>query len=397
MSQNNNHTYNADNDCTDMIRHANLNDLEELVAIENRSFVTDRFNRRTFRYLLKRANAVTIVDEQDEKLRGYAAILFNTGTSLARLYSIAVDPQFRGKAVGQGLLTASEQEALQRDCVALRIEVRKDNAAAIQLYKKNGYRCFDVVDDYYEDRMTALRFEKSLAQHLDFEQVRVPYYQQTLDFTCGASALMMAMKTLDPTIELDRMLELRIWREATTIFMTSGHGGCGPYGLALSAHRRGFEPELYISDSSALFIDSVRSVEKKEVIRLVQQDFINEIQKSNISVNYGTLSLAQINAAFENRDIPIVLISSYRIYKEKFPHWVVVTGFDEKFIYVHDPFVDQAEGKTVADCINMPILKKDFERMAKYGRTGLKVIILLRVKKAKPLQNSAPVYSTDND
>ena len=133
-----------------MIRPANLSDLEKLIAIENRAFVMDRFPRRTFRYLLKRANAVTIVDEQDEKLRGYAAILFNTGTSLARLYSIAVDPQFQGKTVGQGLLTASEQEALRRDCVALRIEVRKDNAAAIYLYKKNGYRCFDEVDDYYK-------------------------------------------------------------------------------------------------------------------------------------------------------------------------------------------------------------------------------------------------------
>jgi hypothetical protein len=51
---------------------------------------------------------------------------------------------------------------------------------------------------------------------------------------------MMAMKALDPAMELNRTLELRLWREATTIFMTSGHGGCGPYGLALSAYRRGF-------------------------------------------------------------------------------------------------------------------------------------------------------------
>ena len=348
-----------------MIRHATVNDLDALVAIENQAFTTDRFPRRVFRYLITRANSVTLVHEEDGALQGYAVILFNTGTSLARLYSMAVTPGFRGRAVGSGLMHASEAMALERDCVAIRIEVRKDNHDAIRLYRKNDYRQFDEVEDYYEDHMAALRFEKSLAPHLRFEQVRVPYYQQTLEFTCGASALMMAMKALDPAMELNRMLELRIWREATTIFMTSEHGGCGPYGLALSAHHRGFGVELYINDTSALFVDSVRSPEKKEVIRLVQQDFVNEIKQLNLPVHYGSLSLSQINSAFDQGAIPIVLISSYRIYREKFPHWVVVTGFDEKFTYVHDPFVDHKVGKSVTDCINMPILKKDFERMAK--------------------------------
>ncbi len=364
-----------------MLRNATLNDLDSLVAIENRTFTTDRFERRTFRYLLTRANAVTLVEEENGGLRGYAIILFNTGTSLARLYSFAVDPQFRGRSVGSGLLLAAERVALQRDCVAMRIEVRKDNPEAIRLYEKNDYRRFDEVDDYYEDHMAALRFEKSLAPHLRFEDVRVPYYQQTLDFTCGPSALMMAMKTIDPAMELNRTLELRIWREATTIFMTSGHGGCGPYGLALSAYQRGFAINLYINDTSALFVDSVRSPEKKEVIRLVQQDFLDEINQLKIPVHYGSLPLTRIKAAFDRGDIPIVLISSYRIYREKFPHWVVVTGFDEKFIYVHDPYVDHQENKSVADCINMPILRKDFERMARYGRAGLKVIMLLKGKK----------------
>lgn len=361
-----------------MIRTATLNDLDGLVAIENRSFITDRFSRRIFRYLLTKANAATLVDEAGGVIRGYVIILFNMGTSLARIYSFAVDPDFRERSVGKTLLTASEQTAVERDCVATRIEVRKDNTEAIRLYEKSGYRQFDEVEDYYEDHMTALRFEKSLAPHLSPEQVRVPYYQQTLDFTCGPSALMMAMKTLDPVIKLDRMLELRIWRESTSIFMTSGHGGCGPYGLILSAYHRGFDVELYINDSSAIFIDSVRNPEKKEVIRIVQEDFLNDIKKLGIVVRYGTLTVRQIHAKFDQGDIPIVLISSYRIYREKFPHWVVVTGFDEKYIYVHDPYVDFDDGKSVADCINMPILKKDFERMAKYGRAGLKSIILLR-------------------
>ena len=56
----------------------------------------------------------------------------------------------------------------------------------------------------------------------------------------------------------------------------------------------------------------------------------------------------------------------------------MVTGFDEKYIYVHDPYVDHESGKTATDCINMPILKKDFERMARYGKAGQQAVLILK-------------------
>jgi hypothetical protein len=55
-----------------------------------------------------------------------------------------------------------------------------------------------------------------------------------------------------------------------------------------------------------------------------------------------------------------------------------VTGFDEKYIYVHDPYVDHESGKSATDCINMPILKKDFERMARYGKAGQQAVLILK-------------------
>ncbi len=367
-----------------MIRKATLQDLDALVRIENRCFQTDRISKRSFRYILCKANAVTLVDEQDEVVRGYTTVLFNAGTSLARLYSFAVDPDFRGRGVAVGMLQASDEVARQGDCVALRLEVRKDNAVAIALFERAGYRRFGAYEDYYQDHMGALRYEKSLVAHLRPELARVPFYAQTLDFTCGPAALIMAMKVLDPGIEMDRKLELRLWRESTTIFMTSGHGGCGPYGLALSAYHRGFDVELHVNDTGALFIDSVRNPEKKEVIALVQEDFLDEIKHSSIRLTHGSLPVGQLEEKFGEGAIPIVLISSYRIYREKFPHWVVVTGFDERFIYVHDPFIDYEANKTLTDCINMPILKKDFERMARYGKAGQKAVLLLRPRPGSP-------------
>jgi ribosomal-protein-alanine acetyltransferase len=361
-----------------MIRPARLQDLDALVAIENRSFDIDRFSRRSFRYLLTKANAETFVYEEQGSVLAYAMLLFNTGTSLARLYSLAVDPELRGKGIGSELIEAAEASAVGHDCSYLRLEVRRNNDTAIRLYEKRGYKRIGLLPDYYEDHMEALRYEKLLAPHLEPDMVRVPYYEQTLDFTCGPSALLMAMKTLDPKLELSRQLELRLWRESTTIFMTSGHGGCGPYGMALSAWHRGFDVEVYVKEPGVLFVDSVRSEEKKEVMRLVQEDFVGELSKLPVKLSRRALRVNQIQKRFEAGGIPIVLISSYRIYREKFPHWVVVTGFDEKYIYVHDPYVDSASGKTATDCINMPILKKDFEYMARYGKAVQQAVLILK-------------------
>ncbi|MCB1841337.1 MAG: GNAT family N-acetyltransferase/peptidase C39 family protein [Halioglobus sp.] len=360
-----------------MIRTATVDDLPQLLRLENTCFQTDRLSRRQFRYMLTRANAIVLADEENASLRGYVLILFSRGTSMARLYSIAVDPAARGCGVARALVEAAESESRERECAYLRLEVRKDNAASLGLFRAMGYRQFDERPDYYEDHMDAWRFEKSLAPNLAAELGQVAYYEQTLDFTCGPAALMMAMKSLAPQLALDRKLELRLWREATTIYMTSGHGGCGPFGLALAASRRGFVVEVYVSDEGVHLIDTVRSEEKKAVIRLVQEDMRDELLQCGVPIHYESLSLDELEKRFKAGGLPVVLISSYQIYEERFPHWVVVTGFDDHFVYANDPFVDYDNNETRVDSINMPIHKRNFQRMARYGRAGLRAVLML--------------------
>jgi ribosomal-protein-alanine acetyltransferase len=361
-----------------MIRQAHPGDIEALISIENAAFDTDRFSRRSFRYLLTKANALTLVDENQDIVRGYATLLFHTGTSLARLYSIAVDPRWTHAGIGRSLLSAAEEQALHRDCVYVRLEVRSDNAPARELYQNMGYKKIGIIPEYYEDAMEATRYEKYLPSGRRPDITTVTFYQQTLDFTCGPSSLMMAMHSLDRSFVMDRKTELRIWREATTIFMTSGHGGCSPHGLALSAHRRGFNTTLYINeDPFAFMVDTVRSLEKKEVMKLVQEDFIAEVKRQHLKVVGRSLSLSEMETHVKKGRIPIILISSYRMYREKFPHWIVVTGFDDKYVYCHDPYIDYEKEKTPIDSINMPILKKDFEKMSRFGKSGQKAAIII--------------------
>ena len=360
------------------IREATLDDVDQLVRLENASFDTDRLTRRQFRYMLTRGHAYTLVAAGERAgLAGYVMALFSRGTSVARLYSIAVAREARGGGVAQALVVAVEAAVWRADRAYMRLEIRRDNLASQALFEGLGYRRFGVLCDYYEDHMEALRYEKTLAPDLAPELQRVPFYEQTLEFTCGPSCLMMAMHALRPELTLDRTLELRIWREATTVFMTSGHGGCGPFGLALAAQRRGFAVEVFINDPGVPLIDSVRSPEKKEVMRLVHEDMQEEMSRLGIPVHYRTLALDQLAERFEAGAVPMVLISSYRIYQEKFPHWVVVTGFDAHFVYCHDPFVDAKNGESPLDSLNMPIQREEFSRMSRYGRVGLQAVVLV--------------------
>lgn len=360
------------------VRPAALADVDALVRIEKSSFETDRLSARSFRYLLSKANALTLVaSDQGGVPAGYVMVLFNRGTSLARLYSIAVEPAMRGTGLGEQLLQAAEAGAREHDAACMRLEVRADDPHAQSFYRSHGYRQFAVHHHYYEDRADALRMEKSLAPRPDPSLARVPYYAQSLDFTCGPAAALMAMRALSGQITVDQVAELRLWRESTTVFMTSGVGGCSPEGLALAVHRRGFHVELFLSDTGILFIDSVRSPKKRDVIRLVQEDFRRQLVEAGIPTTFRPLSAETMREKFEAGGIPLVLISSYRFDREKQPHWVVVTGFDEKYVYLHDPNVDENLDKTATDCMQIPVLQSDFTKMARYGRSQLKAALII--------------------
>lgn len=363
-----------------MIRGATVDDLNQLEALENVCFTTDRLSRRQLRYLLTKGKASLLVEEEADtrRLIGYVAVLFSKATSMARLYSIAVHPGMQGKGIGNRLMQAAEDAAWEHQRAYMRAEVRKDNKASLGMFESLGYRRIGEWRDYYEDHMDAWRLEKRLHPDVSPQLCDVPYYQQTLEFTCGPAALMMAMHALDSGLRMERTLELRLWREATTIFMTSGHGGCGPYGLALAAASRGFAVEVYVNDTGILLAETVRSDDKREVMRLVQEEMLEELAGYRVPIHHGALSLEEIEARLCEGQLVLVLISSWMIYGELEPHWVVMTGFDDYFVYMHDPFVDEPLGETPSDSINMPIQKDQFVRMSRYGKAGLKAAIVLR-------------------
>jgi ribosomal protein S18 acetylase RimI-like enzyme len=358
------------------IRPARAEDLDALLVLENRCFELDRLSRRSFRHFLASDTASCLVADSDGEVLGYALVLFHGRTALARLYSMAVAPEYRAQGLGRVLLEAAEATALDGGAAVMRLEVHPANFAAIALYRRAGYLEFGIYRGFYEDDSDALRMQHVLVPRLQPDLSGVPHYRQTLEFTCGPAALMMAMKALDRRLRLDRRLELNLWRESTTIFMTSGHGGCSPHGLALAAWRRGFAVELFVNDEGPPFLDTVRTPDKKEVIRLVHQEFLDEIRRTDVEVHRYPLSADELSARVAAGAIPVVLISQYRIYGDKEPHWIIVTGCDQRFIYAHDPYISEAH-VTATDRVSIPILRREFELMARYGRSRLQAAIIV--------------------
>jgi ribosomal protein S18 acetylase RimI-like enzyme len=358
------------------IRAARAEDLDRLLVLENRCFEHDRLSRRSFRHFLSSDTASCLVAERDGELLGYVLVLFHGRTALARLYSMAVAPEHRAQGLGRILLNAAEAVALDGGAAIMRLEVHPANFAAIALYRRAGYLEFGIYRGFYEDDSDALRMQHVLVPRLQPDLSGVPHYRQTLEFTCGPAALMMAMKALNRRLRLDRRLELSLWRESTTIFMTSGHGGCSPHGMALAAWRRGFAVELFVNDEAPPFLDTVRTPDKKEVIRLVHQEFLEEIRRTDIQVHRQPLSADELSARVAAGAIPVVMISQYRIYGDKEPHWIIVSGCDQRFIYAHDPYISDAH-VTTTDRVSIPILRREFELMARYGRSRLQAAIIV--------------------
>jgi ribosomal protein S18 acetylase RimI-like enzyme len=360
------------------IRPAKPADLEPLAALEARAFRTDRISRRGFRRFLASPSAAMIVAVHGGAVAGYALVLFRANTGVARLYSIAVAPESGRRGIGAALLAAAEEATIARGRAALRLEVHEKNGAAIARYRKSGYAMFGRHFDYYQDRGHALRFEKRLAPRLRGLERPPPYVHQTTEFTCGPACVMMALGWADPSLRPTAAFELKLWREATTIFMSGGPGGCEPFGLAVTLRRHGLYPAIHVSRPGPYFLDTVRAPDKQRVMRLAQQEFAREARELAIPVHARALAESALMAAFDQGAVAIVLVAGYHMVRRTVPHWVFAFGHDAGYVLVHDPAaVRDAEGRA-ASPQTYAVPSATFERMTRSGRDRLRAAILIR-------------------
>jgi hypothetical protein len=168
-------------------------------------------------------------------------------------------------------------------------------------------------------------------------RLSVPFYKQRFDFTCGPAALMMAMKHFDRKLELSKELEMDIWREAN---MLESYG-TSRFGLAFSALKRGFGATMYANIKGAGFVRKIESMIGSVDYRLLDL-FLDERRRRSIGLGakerkVDSISKDVLERALNSGRVPIVLSNTEFFSAEDVPHWIVVSGMDQNFLYVNNP------------------------------------------------------------
>jgi ribosomal protein S18 acetylase RimI-like enzyme len=360
------------------VRKAARGDLDALTELEQRVFATDRLSRRSLRRFLASPSAEVIVAHAGERLAGTAIVLFRPRALAARLYSLAVAPPMGGRGVAAMLLQAAEQAALARGCRMIRLEVHVGNHAALARYRKSGYREFGRLRKYYEDGGDALRFEKRLALDLPALAAAPRYFHQSTEFTCGPACMMMALAWADQKFAPPPAFELRLWREATTIFTGAGPGGCEPYGIAVALRQRGLKPEVYVSRPGPYFLASAASADRRRVMELTQRQFRCEAQALAIPSHLTPVSESVLMRAFDAGSVAIVLVSGYHMVPRGKPHWIFAFGRDGRHVLMHDPAAIRDDQGMAVAAETYALPWSAFERVIHLGRERLSAAIVIR-------------------
>ena len=189
------------------------------------------------------------------------------------------------------------------------------------------------------------------------------HYRQTTEFTCGPVSLLNAMHRLHPQVTANRVDELHIWREATIAM------ACEPYGLALSAMKRGEQPRIIVSktgpvlnpaDGAMGMLDAAMSLD-------VQEHFATQAHAAGIPVEVMPFTAADVVKRLDGGRVALVLIDEHVMHGEICPHWVTVTGMlADGTLLVDDPWIDEPYGETLVDAYQLPIRQADFDLMIHY-------------------------------
>lgn len=140
------------------IRKALERDMSALYEIEQKCFLTDRLSKRSIKNMIRHNNHVLLVAEYKGHIAGYLLTFITPRHKLARHYSLAVLPEYRGKSIGSKLLNEAESYASSKQ--GIKLEIRADNKNAMKLYESLGYHKCGMKRKYYQDGQDAIEMVK---------------------------------------------------------------------------------------------------------------------------------------------------------------------------------------------------------------------------------------------
>ncbi|MDH4221829.1 MAG: peptidase C39 family protein [Candidatus Bathyarchaeota archaeon] len=206
---------------------------------------------------------------------------------------------------------------------------------------------------------------------------RVPVFRQTTDFTCGACATLMVWRHLDSNVQLSKQNEFLIWTEIVGLpFKFSS-----PYRIAEFFIKKGFETKLIMKQESVS--EDIMALECCQVEPAERKLFLDFFQAYDRTLRNRVApaildkkpTIYDIRKALSNHDPIIALVDSYYTAAAKkppaqphLPHWIVVTGCDNKRFHANDP----AQGKIT---IEKRVLEEALDTRSSFGWPSTLIIV----------------------
>ena len=146
------------------IRMATLKDLLSILELEKKNGepTTNEDLHALFKVRNPNEKYRFFVAEENGKIVGYSRMHLYRWNNTAYIISLLVDADHRRRRIGTRLLKTMEDFARGNKSRVLMFDASPDNAPALQLYFKNGFRICGYNDKIYRDGKTALYLSKEL-------------------------------------------------------------------------------------------------------------------------------------------------------------------------------------------------------------------------------------------
>lgn len=144
------------------IRRMYLSDLDRVLQISEQAFGEKHWSRNVFLQELANEKSLYLVAEanDNDQILGFAGV--NLVLDEMHLLAIATDQEHKRKKIAESLLLALIDTALRSKLQTITLEVRAENEAAINLYKKYGFEYQGMRKQYYEDGADAAIYTVNL-------------------------------------------------------------------------------------------------------------------------------------------------------------------------------------------------------------------------------------------
>lgn len=194
-------------------------------------------------------------------------------------------------------------------------------------------------------------------------KLEVPFFRSETDADCGPLALKMVLAFFGRDVSFEEIARRERRLDSGMVWSL---------GIAVAARERGYKVEFYSSENFSLD-DGIDFYEKyaDDRARLVLEGLKREAGR--LGILKGDLSFDVLLEKVTAGSVPIVLINWFVLAgKDGFSgHFVPVTGYDEEFVYIHNPGL-------ASPMAHMPVRRELFKRAWESKGTDKDCIIAFR-------------------